>query len=79
MTETAMKSSPLPLGPRLREALKAKRMTIVALAHALELNPRTVAGWLEEPPRSKPSYEKLVRIARLLEHPVSYFIDEEAA
>lgn len=79
MTETAMKSSPSPLAARLRAALKAKNMTIVELARQLELNPRTVAGWLESPPRSQPKYERLIRIARILEKSPSYFIDEDAA
>lgn len=52
-------------------------MTIAALAAALGVDPRTVAGW--QSGRSRPSYERLIQIARLLNKPPSYFLEEAAA
>lgn len=65
------------LGERIKKAREEAGMTIAQLAAALELDPRTVAGYQAE--RSKPSYDRLVRIAETLGKPPSYFIDEERA
>lgn len=39
---------------------------------------RTVAGYEADPPRSRPSYEKLVAISRVLDKPVAWFFEERS-
>jgi transcriptional regulator with XRE-family HTH domain len=72
-----MKSS--PLGRQLKAAREEAGLSIVELARRLGVNTRTVAGWEEAKPRSKPRYDRLVQVSRILGKPVSYFVDEEAA
>ena len=65
------------LGERIRQARIAAGYTTEGLARVLDVSTRTVAGWQAD--RSKPSYERLARLAGVLEKPVSYFLDEAAA
>lgn len=74
MTDAVTPSKPLPFGERLREARVAAEMTVADLARRLGVDPRTVAGW--QAGRSRPSYERLVEIARILDRPPSFFLDE---
>ena len=77
MTEAAAQ---LPLAVRLREARREAGLTNLALAQKLGVTERTIAGWqgVKSAPRSRPSYERLVELARILDKPVSYFIEEVA-
>ncbi|MCR4341888.1 MAG: helix-turn-helix domain-containing protein [Gemmatimonadaceae bacterium] len=72
MTEIATKSI---LGERLRVARKEAKFTIARLARELGVDPRTVAGW--QSGRSAPSLDRLIKIARLLKKPPSYFVNDE--
>lgn len=76
MTEPAINASVLPIADRIKEARRARKMTTRALAEALGVDPRTVAGWQAD--RSRPSYERLVELASVLGKPVSYFLEEAA-
>lgn len=69
-------SATLPLGTRLREARVAAGMTVAELARRMDVDPRTVAGW--QSGRSRPSYERLVELARILSRPPSFFLEESA-
>lgn len=75
MTESATIDKPLPLGARLRTARKERRITVAKLARELGVDTRTVARW--QSGESTPSIERLTEIARLLDRPPSYFLDEE--
>lgn len=80
MTRNAIKSNDgLPFSRRLREARAASGLTIAAVARELDVDPRTVAGWQADPPRSQPSYERLTQLARVLNVAPSFFLDEDAA
>jgi transcriptional regulator with XRE-family HTH domain len=71
----------LPLADRLREARREAGMTNRVLAERLGLTERTILGWqgAKSAPRSRPSYEKLVQLAEVLDKPVSFFLEEVAA
>jgi len=73
MTESAAKAS---LGQRLRVARLEADVTIAELARALEVDPRTVAGW--QSGRSAPTVERLLKIADVLGKPPSYFVEQAA-
>lgn len=77
MTQNAMDATPLPVAARIKAAREERRMTTQALANAVGVDVRTVAGWQSS--RSRPSYERLVALATVLGKPVSYFLDEAAA
>lgn len=74
MTDHAIKST---FGERVREARLEAGLTLAAVASALGVDQRTVAGW--QSGRSRPSYERLVELARLLNKPPSFFLEEQAA
>lgn len=67
----------LPIGQRIKTARTAAGVTIAEIAERLNVDQRTVAGW--QAGRSRPSYERLVELARILGQPPSYFLEEEAA
>lgn len=73
MTDSATVSS---LGARIRVARKDAGFTLARLARELDVDPRTVAGW--QAGRSTPSVERLMAIARLLERPPSFFLEDAA-
>jgi transcriptional regulator with XRE-family HTH domain len=76
MTPNAIKSSAGFRGDRIKAARLDAGWTIAALAAALGVDPRTVAGWQAN--RSTPSYERLVQLARLLKQPPSFFLEDAA-
>lgn len=77
MTERVSNANGLPLGERIKRARKEEGLTVATLASALDVDPRTINSW--QSGRSRPSYERLVALSRLLKRPPSYFVDEEAA
>ena len=77
MTQTDAQSKPLSLGQRLQAARRARGISITKLAYKLDVDPRTVARWQAD--ETMPSIVRLGEIARVLEKPPSYFLDEEAA
>jgi transcriptional regulator with XRE-family HTH domain len=77
MTELVIEHKRFPLGERIRKARGVAGMSTTKLASALGVDPRTVARWQSND--SRPSYERLVDLARVLEQPPSYFVDEDAA
>jgi transcriptional regulator with XRE-family HTH domain len=76
MTQDVIERKPTTLGNRLRVARKERRFTITALARELDVDPRTVARWQAD--KAMPSVVRLGEIARVLDKPVSYFLDEVA-
>lgn len=79
MTHPAIKRKPFPLGQRIRSAREEAKVTNARLATELGVDQRTVAGWQAAQPRSRPSYERLIRLAEVLNKPPSYFLGEEEA
>lgn len=78
MTETVTLSSvppEIPVARRLREARVEAGLTLKELAEALGVDTRTVARWQAEKNAQRPKYERLVQIARILNKPVSYFLE----
>ncbi len=65
------------LGRRIKDARAERKFTIAHIAARMGVDPRTVAGW--QSGRSKPSYERLILLAQILDKPPSFFIDEAAA
>lgn len=61
-------------GDRVKTARKEAHLTIATVAQLVGVDPRTVAGWQVN--RSKPSYERLLVLARVLNKPPSYFLGE---
>lgn len=70
-------SDSLKIGVRIRSARGEAGLTVDQVAQALGVNSRTVNGW--QSGRSRPSYERLVELARLLGKPPSYFLEAAAA
>lgn len=79
MTQNAIKSTGDPFASRIRQARVEAGLTNAQVARELGVDARTVAGWQGEKPRSRPSYERLVELARLFNKPPSFFLEEQAA
>lgn len=77
MTENAALRNSPSLGSRLKEARNDASLSIRKLARELDVDQRTVARW--ESGEAAPSVERLLAIARILQKPASYFLDEVAA
>ena len=76
MTQLVAERKRFPLGRRIRTARITAGMTTTKLAVALDVDPRTVARWQAD--QNRPSYEKLVEVARILGQPLGYFVEDEA-
>jgi transcriptional regulator with XRE-family HTH domain len=63
----------LPIGDRIKTARRDAGVTVEGLAREMGVNSRTVNGW--QSGRSRPSYERLVELAGLLQKPPSYFLE----
>jgi transcriptional regulator with XRE-family HTH domain len=76
MTQTAIE---VKVASRLQAARKEAKLTYRQIAEQLGVDQRTVAGWMAKDPRSSPSYERLLQLARVLNKPIHYFLEERAA
>lgn len=63
----------LIVGLRIKTARDEAGLTVEAVAREMNVSSRTVAGW--QSGRSRPSYERLIRLAELLQKPPSYFLE----
>ena len=67
----------MTLGARIRAAREEQRLSIEALAESLGVHRRTLERW--ESGEIQPSRRKVSLIALLLDKPVEWFYQEEAA
>lgn len=65
------------IGRRIMLARDAAGLTQAQLAERVPCNPQTVSNWEHE--RRQPRYDDLMRLAEVLERPVSWFLGEESA
>jgi len=77
MTQIVLERKRFPLGERIRRARKAAGLSTTKLAVELGVDPRTVARWQSD--ESRPSFERLAELARVLGQPPSYFVEGDTS
>lgn len=77
MTQNVTLRNPGTLGQRIKTARDDAGVSIRQIATELDVDPRTVNRWQSD--NATPSVERLLKLARLLDRPPSYFLDEVQA
>jgi transcriptional regulator with XRE-family HTH domain len=75
MAQNVIDGKRLDVGEKIRAARKARHMSTTKLAIEVGVDPRTVARWQAN--GTRPSYERLLKLAEVLGRSPSYFLDGE--
>ena len=67
----------MELSEKIKEARQKKQLTLDELAKAVESS-KSYIWQIEKDPQKKPSFDLIVKIARVLELPLDYLADEDS-
>lgn len=79
MTQPVINATLDHMAVRIREARLERGLTIAELARRMNVDARTVARWQAAERSTKPAYDRLVRLAEVLDKTPSYFLDGKRA